>query len=396
MTTVKTILALILMAGAVRAAPFRTFSVTTEVNAASVPAVTPLRWFQGESLGFTHVSSAANWTGRSNLVAVWSLQADQGLAPADSNAYLWVTGSVVAASGTVSFVAAPEETAMPVSNYWAYVTLYQTDAAGLTNEEVGVLYRGKAQVQYRATSAQYVGPWQIPTNMVDSYARSIAVAASNLASTALQPSATNNFLAAMPSLQDVITTSGIASNETIALIDYVNGRSLGINRTHPNITGAGIYGQYTLGFRLGMADSDGRTLLDVSTSNLGPGSGVGSDTDVLYGNGQGWKPVNDLSAVKTNAPVWLAQTNYTAAITLTNDLERPQYLYATGAVSLAFAGLRQPQPIYLIVKGPSTLTFPSGTHFVGGASWQTNQANHFLVWQYGTNLFCNPITTSED
>jgi hypothetical protein len=83
-------------------------------------------------------------------------------------------------------------------------------------------------------------------------------------------------------------------------------------------------------------------------------------------------------------------------VIVTNDLERPQYLYATGAVSVAFAGLREPLPMYLIIKGPSSVTFPAGTHFIGGASWQTNQANHFIVWQYGTNLFCNPVTTSEN
>jgi hypothetical protein len=132
----------------------------------------------------------------------------------------------------------------------------------------------------------------------DPVALPIAIAASNLASTALQPISTNNFLSTMPALQDVLTQSAIASNENLALIDYVNGRAVGINRTHPNITGSGIYGQYSLSFRLGMADSDGRTLLEVSTSTLGPGSGVGADTDVLYGNGRGWHPVNDLTAVK--------------------------------------------------------------------------------------------------
>jgi hypothetical protein len=278
MTTVKTILALILMAGAVHAAPFRTFSVTTDVNAASVPAVTPLRWFQGESLGFTHVSSAANWTGRSNLVAVWSLQADQGLAPADSNAYLWVTGSVVAASGTVSFVAAPEETAMPVSNYWAYVTLYQTDAAGLTNEEVGVLYRGKAQVQYRATSAQYVGPWQVPSNMVDSYARSIAVAASNLAA---QSSITiTNGLASTSYVNQAITagTNGFIKTETDTLatvsargnvisgnLDMNNGGVLNLG------TMSGIDGRYAFGTGVDVANISTSA---ASASQIGFNSGT--------------------------------------------------------------------------------------------------------------------------
>jgi len=103
-----------------------------------------------------------------------------------------------------------------------------------------------------------------------------------------------------------------------------------------------------------------------------------------------------LSSLTTNAPSWIAATNTATAITLTNNMERPLYVFATGAVTLAFAGLRPPQPVYLVLKGPDSVTFPSNTHFVGGASWQTNQANHFVVWQYGTNLFCNPVTTSED
>lgn len=102
-----------------------------------------------------------------------------------------------------------------------------------------------------------------------------------------------------------------------------------------------------------------------------------------------------VTGASTNAPAWIAQTNATLSITLTNNLERPQFLFATGAVSLAFSGLRPPQPIYLIVKGPSSVTFPAGAHFVGGASWQTNAANHFIVWQWNTNLFINPTTTSE-
>lgn len=101
-------------------------------------------------------------------------------------------------------------------------------------------------------------------------------------------------------------------------------------------------------------------------------------------------------ASATNAPAWIGVTNYAAACTVTNALERPQFLYATGDVSVAFAGLRPPQPFYFVLRGPSSVAFPAGTHFVGGGSWQTNMSNHFVVWQYGTNLFVNPVTTSED
>jgi hypothetical protein len=40
--------------------------------------------------------------------------------------------------------------------------------------------------------------------------------------------------------------------------------------------------------------------------------------------------------------------------------------------------------------------FPAAAHFVGGWSWQTNMVNHYLVWQTGTNLFVQALTTSED
>lgn len=125
---------------------------------------------------------------------------------------------------------------------------------------------------------------------------------------------------------------------------------------------------------------------------------TGTPAQVLFGGGVGFDAItaDKVGAVSTNAPVWIASTNSGSVITLTNHLERPQYVQATGAVSIAFAGLRPPQPMYLVVRGPDTLTFPPGTHFVGGASYQTNMANHFVIWMFGTNLFVNPCTTSED
>lgn len=166
----------------------RYLTATTAVTKAEVPASVRLRWYQGESLVFDHWSTsggtnAANWSSLSNLVAVWSLAADQAEDPGNTNLYLWATGGVVAASGKVTFRIGPEYSAMPVSNYWSYVTLYQTDASGVTNERIGVLQRAVAQVQYRATAAQYVGPYPTPTNFVDGVARARADAAYDLALT---------------------------------------------------------------------------------------------------------------------------------------------------------------------------------------------------------------------
>lgn len=92
---------------------------------------------------------------------------------------------------------------------------------------------------------------------------------------------------------------------------------------------------------------------------------------------------------------WQGITNLASSITVSNSFERPVYLYATGEVSVAFAGLRTPNPLYLVLRGPDSVSFP-GAYIVGGGTWQTNQSNHFLVWTYGTNTFLNAITTSED
>lgn len=97
--------------------------------------------------------------------------------------------------------------------------------------------------------------------------------------------------------------------------------------------------------------------------------------------------------VAQTAPEWIALTNLSASIILTNQYERPILLYSTGTVSVAFAGLRPPQALYCVIRGPDALTFP-GAHLVGGGSWQTNAANHFLIWQYGTNLMVHPVTTT--
>ena len=97
----------------------------------------------------------------------------------------------------------------------------------------------------------------------------------------------------------------------------------------------------------------------------------------------------------TDAPEWIGITNLAASVTVTNVNERPIFLYATGTVSVAFSGLRTPMPLYLVLRGPDSLTFP-GAYYIGGGTWQTNMNNHFVVWKYGTNLFVNPVTATED
>jgi hypothetical protein len=100
-------------------------------------------------------------------------------------------------------------------------------------------------------------------------------------------------------------------------------------------------------------------------------------------------------ATATNAPAWLVFTNVVAACTVTNYAERPVRIHGTGAVSVAFSGLREPLPLYLVIRGPSSV-YLAGAYQVGGGSYQTNRANHLIVWKYGTNTLVSPVTTTED
>jgi hypothetical protein len=99
-------------------------------------------------------------------------------------------------------------------------------------------------------------------------------------------------------------------------------------------------------------------------------------------------------AASTNAPAWSVYTNIVAAVTLTNQYERPFNLVGTGGGTgiVSFAGMRPPAAVYLEASGFVDLRF-SGAYIVGGGSWQTNQVNIFVAWQSGTNIFVTPITT---
>jgi hypothetical protein len=126
------------------------------------------------------------------------------------------------------------------------------------------------------------------------------------------------------------------------------------------------------------------TLADVAALPTFPALNASNNADRAYAD-----------AAVNAAPAWIGITNLAAAVTITNSFERPVYLYSTGTVAVAFSGLRTPMPLYLVLRGPDSLTFP-GAYYVGGGSWQTNMSNHFVVWQYGTNLYVNPVTASED
>jgi hypothetical protein len=463
----------------------RTITATTAVENASVPSAIPMRWYQGESVTFRHFSTqagaAAVWTNLSNLVAVWTVTANKEESPDDTNAYLYATGTVTAASGLVTFNVSPSETAMPASNYWSYVTIYQTDGTGLTNQFIGVVNRAALYVGERDLHPVYAGPWPMPDNGgVDTVARASASLSSNLASSALSTAQSNTAGAAAgltalqaeaDTFQSVVTRGGTVTSGDVT-IDAANARTntygghtanmaarlqqsgcaatgpggstaLGESSTASGLSGATALGSFTtasglsgataLGSFTTASGGFGATALGFyaiaehnssfvwsygvpnpygshgdGTFNINPIGGlsafyVGETNFATFLSGyvkttdtNGWETGSHAGLVTTNAPAWIAQTNNMASITLTNDLERPQYLSATGAISLAFANLRPPQPLYLVIRGPTSITFQAGVHIVGGGNLQTNMSNHFLVWQTGTNIFVNPITASEN
>jgi hypothetical protein len=109
----------------------------------------------------------------------------------------------------------------------------------------------------------------------------------------------------------------------------------------------------------------------------------------------GYTTFSQVTNITREVNTFLTFTNLTGSVTLTNQYEAPIAISGTGAVIVAFSGLRVPYPVYFTAQGFSSLTVPVGSYVVGGGSWQTNRVNHFIVWQYGTNLYLNPVITSE-
>lgn len=94
---------------------------------------------------------------------------------------------------------------------------------------------------------------------------------------------------------------------------------------------------------------------------------------------------------------WQTLADVTGSVTLTNLAERPIQCAGTGAVTLAFSGLRSPQPVYLTLAGFDSVAWPTNAYAVGGwGAWQTNRVNHFAVWQVADEIYVNQITTSEE
>lgn len=94
---------------------------------------------------------------------------------------------------------------------------------------------------------------------------------------------------------------------------------------------------------------------------------------------------------------WQTFADVTGSFALTNFADRPIQCTGTGSVTLTFSGLKSPTPVYLMLGGFSSVSWPSNTYAVGGwGAWQTNRMNHFAVWTVGNEIFVNAITTSEE
>lgn len=99
------------------------------------------------------------------------------------------------------------------------------------------------------------------------------------------------------------------------------------------------------------------------------------------------------AATASAAPAWQIYSNITAAVTVTNYVERPVRIYGDGSATgtVSFASLREPLPVYVEASGFPGIVW-SNAYTVGGGFWQTNMVNVFLVWQSATNTFVNPVT----
>lgn len=102
-------------------------------------------------------------------------------------------------------------------------------------------------------------------------------------------------------------------------------------------------------------------------------------------------------ADKADAVMYQSLQSVSAAGAATVDLggSRPTLVTLTSNATLGVTGLYPYYPAYLMVQGDYSWGFSNATYWVGGAWYQTNRANHYVVWTVGTNLYVNPVTTSE-
>ena len=156
----KLISLLLLIAGTASAVDLnvRHFYVTNDVSSAR-PAVSPLRWYAGESvemdLHVTRGSDPVDLSG-AGMYPRWEVFKDGDT----TNAYIESTGTIVTATnGYITFDLTPELANLPADEYVSYVKLYQPVSG--TNRYVGMVYKTDAQVYWSpsATNFTYQGPY---------------------------------------------------------------------------------------------------------------------------------------------------------------------------------------------------------------------------------------------
>lgn len=134
---------------------------------------------------------------------------------------------------------------------------------------------------------------------------------------------------------------------------------------------------------------NGFTLTNITVSTLSTASDLSTHNSDATAHAALFSPLTTL----TNK----ALQRVAAAGVTTVDLggSRPTLVTLTSNATLGVTGLYPYYPAYLMVQGDYSWGFSNATYWVGGAWYQTNRANHYVVWTVGTNLYVNPVTTSE-
>lgn len=134
----------------------RHITITNDI-AGTRPAVSPLKWFQGESVKVDiYAVRGTNALDTSGTSMTCRLEAF--IKTSITTAYLMETGTVNS-TGHCAFDITPERANLPTNIYTAFVKLYQSVSG--TNRYVGTVYNGDLQILTGSSATNYVyqGPY---------------------------------------------------------------------------------------------------------------------------------------------------------------------------------------------------------------------------------------------
>lgn len=236
----------------------------------------------------------------------------------------------------------------------------------------------------------------------DPLAYPVATNALALASTALQPPATNGLLRAEADTLATVTARGATTTSEVYL-----GR---INSTGGAFFTTGTDVSSISGDEIRLFETDDVLIIDgAGIKRLGRGWSAAwptnnaahpiatlADMPDVSGFASYHAATNIAAAAVAASPAWLYRTGLSGTVAFVNDAGRPQAWTGTGALTVSeFSGLQPPAQVYWTLYGFDSVTLPASTYVVGGGAWQANMVNHFTVWQVGTNVMLNFITATE-